>query len=106
IERLDGDAVVLSDGRRLPADVIVCATGYHMSFPFFDDDELQPSSDHRYPLFKRIIKPGMDDLYYAGLAQSSPTIVNLAEQQSKLIARHIAGLYALPPDNEQWAAIA
>lgn len=106
IERLDGDAVVLTDGRRLEADVIVCATGYHMSFPFFDDEDLQPSDDHRYPLFKRIIKPGMDDLYYAGLAQSSPTIVNLAEQQSKMIARHIAGQYTLPSQNEQWAAIA
>jgi hypothetical protein len=36
-----------------------------------------------------------------GLAQSSPTIVNLAEQQSKLLARLLTGTYALPPVEEQ-----
>ncbi|MDG3014695.1 flavin-containing monooxygenase [Speluncibacter jeojiensis] len=100
IARLDGDAVVLTDGQRIEVDVLVFATGYQMTFPFFDDADLQPDSDHRYPLFKRIMKPGVDDLYYAGLAQSSPTIVNLAEQQSKLIARHLAGQYVLPPEHE------
>ncbi len=96
IARLDGDAVVLTDGRRIEADAIVYATGYNMSFPFFDDPELLPDADHRLPLFKRMIRPGIDNLYFAGLAQSSPTIVNLAEQQSKLIAAHLTGEYALP----------
>ncbi len=32
IESLDGDHVRLVDGRRIPADVVVCATGYNMSF--------------------------------------------------------------------------
>lgn len=100
IERFDGDAVILTDGQRIAVDAIVFATGYTMSFPFFDDPELHPDSEHRYPLFKRIIKPGVDDLYYAGLAQSSPTIVNLAEQQSKLIARHLVGAYQLPSVTE------
>ncbi|KAA9156666.1 SidA/IucD/PvdA family monooxygenase [Amycolatopsis acidicola] len=105
IARLDGDAVVCTDGRRIEADVIVCATGYRMSFPFFDDPELLPDAEHRLPLFKRIVKPGIGNLYYAGLAQASPTIVNLAEQQSKLIARHLAGKYELPSVPEMEAAI-
>ncbi|WP_406689861.1 hypothetical protein REH65_28480 [Saccharopolyspora sp. ID03-671] len=96
ISRLDGDEVECSDGTRIAADVIVFATGYAMSFPFFDDDALQPDVDHRFPLYKRILKPGIDNLYFAGLAQASPTIVNLAEQQSKLIAAHLTGEYRLP----------
>jgi hypothetical protein len=105
IERLDGRTVHLVDGSSVEADVIVCATGYEMSFPFFDDDEadLHPDAEHRYPLFKRIIKPGVDHLFYAGLAQSSPTIVNLAEQQSKLIAGVLDGSYVLPSVEEQVA---
>lgn len=106
IDRFDGDAVILTDGRRIEVDVIVMATGYRMSFPFFDDPDLLPDADHRYPLFKRIIRPGVDDLYFAGLAQSSPTIVNLAEQQSKLIAAHLAGRYRLPSADDMRAAIA
>ena len=38
-----------------------------------------------------MIKPGVDHLFFLGLAQSSPTIVNLAEQQSKLLARLLDG---------------
>jgi cation diffusion facilitator CzcD-associated flavoprotein CzcO len=105
IERLDGHTVHLADGTSVEADVIICATGYEMSFPFFDDAEtdLHPDSDHRFPLFKRMIKPGVDHLFFLGLAQSSPTIVNLAEQQSKLLARLLTGRYALPSVEEQVA---
>ena len=103
IERLDGRTVHLVDGSSVEADVIICATGYEIKFPFFDGSaiELHPDSDHRYPLFKRMIKPGVDHLFFMGLAQSSPTIVNLAEQQSKLLARLLTGTYVLPPVEEQ-----
>jgi cation diffusion facilitator CzcD-associated flavoprotein CzcO len=108
IERLAGRTVHLVGGSSVEADVIICATGYDMSFPFFDagpdgagEPDLHPDSDHRYPLFKRMIKPGVDHLFYLGLAQSSPTIVNLAEQQSKLLAALLTGRYVLPPVEEQ-----
>jgi hypothetical protein len=105
ISGLSGRTVTLVDGSTVEADVIICATGYEMEFPFFDPDEvdLHPDSEHRYPLFKRILKPGVDHLYFMGLAQSSPTIVNLAEQQSKLLAKLLVGQYALPPVEEQIA---
>ncbi|RRO16704.1 NAD(P)/FAD-dependent oxidoreductase [Saccharopolyspora rhizosphaerae] len=96
IERLNGPVVECTGGTRVEADVIVYATGYNIRFPFFDDPELQPDAEHRFPLFKRILRPGVDNLYFAGLAQASPTIVNLAEQQSKLIAAHLTGEYRLP----------
>ncbi|MBJ7356542.1 NAD(P)-binding domain-containing protein [Nocardioides sp.] len=103
IERLEGSSVHLADGSSVEADVIICATGYEMEFPFFDSAEtaLHPDDEHRYPLFKRMIKPGVDHLFFMGLAQSSPTIVNLAEQQSKLLAKLLDGTYALPSVEEQ-----
>ena len=66
----------------------------------FDDPALQPDARHRFPLFKRIVRPGVDNLFFMGLAQASPTIVNLAEQQSKLVAGILAGTYALPSVSE------
>jgi hypothetical protein len=103
ISRLDGRTVWLADGSSVEADVIICATGDEMCFPFFDpaDSSLHPDSEHRYPLFKRMIKPGVDHLFFMGLAQSSPTIVNLAEQQSKLLVGILEGSYALPSVEEQ-----
>jgi hypothetical protein len=103
ISRLDGRTVWLADGSSVEADVVICATGYEMSFPFLDpsDTALHPDDEHRYPLFKRMIKPGVDHLFFMGLAQSSPTIVNLAEQQSKLLVGILTGSYRLPPVDEQ-----
>jgi hypothetical protein len=103
IRGFEGHTVHLVDGSTVEADVVVCATGYEMSFPFFDEDDtdLHPDAEHRFPLFKRMVKPGVDHLFFMGLAQSSPTIVNLAEQQSKLLARLLTGSYALPSVEEQ-----
>ena len=96
-----GSTVNFVDGTSVEADVVICATGYNMKFPFFSDPALQPDSSHRFPLFKRMIKPGVDNLFFMGLAQSSPTIVNLAEQQSKLLVGILSGSYALPSVAEQ-----
>jgi Flavin-binding monooxygenase-like len=103
IASLEGRAVHLVDGSSVEADVVICATGYEMSFPFFDpgEVELHPDAEHRYPLFKRMVKPGVDHLFFMGLAQSSPTIVNLAEQQSKLLAGILTGSYVLPSVEDQ-----
>ncbi len=99
IDHLDGDGVVFTDGSREQVDAIVWATGYNVSFPFFDDPELTPT-DNRFPLFKRMMKPGYDNLYFLGLAQPLPTLVNFAEQQAKLCAAHMAGEYVLPTESE------
>ena len=101
IERLDGDGVIFTDGSREQLDAIIWATGYDIKFPFFDDPALQPDSENKPPaLFKRIMKPGVNDLFYMGLAQPLPTLVNFAEQQSKLVGAYLAGQYAPPPEDE------
>ncbi|MEQ1550964.1 NAD(P)-binding domain-containing protein [Sphingorhabdus sp.] len=101
VERLDGDGVVFTDGSREKVDIIVWATGYDISFPFFDDPTFTADSDNRPPpLFKRIMQPGVPDLFYMGLAQPLPTLVNFAEQQSKLVAAYLVGQYAPPPEDE------
>lgn len=105
ISSFDGDNVHLADGGALSADVVIFATGYNMRFPFFDDDSLQPDDEHRFPLFKRMVKPGLNNLFFMRLAQSSPTIVNLAEQQSRLLADYLSGQYALPSADEMRAII-
>lgn len=107
IDRLDGDGVVFSDGSREQVDVIVWATGYDIKFPFFEDPSLQADANNKPPaLFKRILKPGVPDLFYMGLAQPLPTLVNFAEQQSKLVGAYLAGQYLPPSDSEMESIIA
>ncbi|MEO0784630.1 MAG: NAD(P)-binding domain-containing protein [Pseudomonadota bacterium] len=99
MERLEADAVVFADGSREPVDAIIWATGYKVSFPFFDDPELTPKQN-QFPLFKRMVRPEYNTLYFLGLAQPLPTLVNFAEQQSKLVAAHLSGSYELPGTTE------
>ncbi|AYF72582.1 NAD(P)/FAD-dependent oxidoreductase [Nocardia yunnanensis] len=105
ITKLDGDKVHFADGSIEAVDVVLCATGYHISFPFFTDPELLPDARNRFPLFRQMIKPGVDNLFFLGLAQPLPTLVNFAEQQSKLVAAYLTGNYRLPSRTEMTEAI-
>ncbi|WP_225724830.1 MULTISPECIES: NAD(P)/FAD-dependent oxidoreductase [unclassified Nocardia] len=105
ISALEGPLVRFADGSTEEVDVIVCATGYRISFPFFTDPNLLPDNENRFPLFKHMVKPGYPDLFFMGLAQPLPTLVNFAEQQSKFVAAYLTGKYRLPTDAEMTAAI-
>ncbi|RNL65335.1 NAD(P)/FAD-dependent oxidoreductase [Nocardioides marmoriginsengisoli] len=95
VSRLDGSTVHFEDGTSDDFDVIVYATGYNITFPFFDRDFLH-APDNRLPLYKRIYQPGMDDLSFVGFAQSTPTLFPFVESQARLVAAHLIGEYALP----------
>ncbi len=104
IKALEGRRVRFEDDSVEDVDVIIYATGYRISFPFFSDPALLPDSESRFPLFKRMMKPGIDNLFFMGLAQPLPTLVNFAEQQSKLAAAYLTGRYR-PPGQAEMAAI-
>lgn len=106
IRALEGTRVRFEDDSVEQVDAIIYATGYRISFPFFDDPALTPGADNRFPLYKRMLIPGIDDLFFMGLAQPLPTLVNFAEQQSKLAAGFLAGRYALPAPDEMRRIIA
>jgi cation diffusion facilitator CzcD-associated flavoprotein CzcO len=99
ITELQGDSVRFEDGSVEQVDAIIWATGYRITFPFFDEDFLS-APDNRLPLFKRIFRPGIDDLAMIGFAQAIPTLFPFVELQSKLIARYLGGDYALPSPAE------
>lgn len=99
IEKLEKNAVRFADGSKEQLDVIIWATGYRISFPFLKQTELAVQ-DNRFPLYLRMVKPGWRNLFFVGLAQSLPTLVNFAEQQSKYIAAVLAGKHELPSDEK------
>jgi hypothetical protein len=105
IERLAGDAVHFVDGSTVEADVIIYATGYNITFPFFDEEFISAPDNH-LPLYKRILKPGIDDLLFVGFAQSLPTLFPFVECQARLVAAYLAGDYRPPPVDEMLQTIA
>ncbi|WP_354701784.1 NAD(P)-binding domain-containing protein [Paraconexibacter sp. AEG42_29] len=104
VERLDGDTVHFVDGTSRDFDAIVYATGYNISFPFFDPDFLS-APDNALPLYKRMLKPGIDDLVFVGLAQALPTLFPFVENQTRLLAAYVAGHYRPPAQAEMEATI-
>lgn len=68
IERWDGDEVTFVDGTRERFDLIVAATGYHLSFPFFDEDLIAWDGD--IPQLIGGLSPEHANLYVFGLGQA------------------------------------
>ena len=99
VSRLDGSRVYFDDGTSDDFDVIVYATGYNITFPFFDRDFIS-ASDNQIRLYKRIFKPGFSDLAFIGFVQSVPTLFPFVECQSRLLADYAIGRYALPSEAE------
>ena len=96
---LDGSTVHFEDGTSDDFDVIVYATGYNITFPFFDPDFLS-APDNRLRLFKRMFKPGLDDLVFMGFAQATPTLFPFVESQARLLGAYAVGRYRLPDVDE------
>jgi cation diffusion facilitator CzcD-associated flavoprotein CzcO len=104
VSELQGASVAFEDGSVEEVDAIVYATGYNITFPFFDPGFLSaPEND--LPLYKRIFFPGIDDLALIGFAQTVPTLFPFVEFQSKVVAKYAIGEYGLPPEQEMRAAI-
>lgn len=95
VSRLDDRRVEFADGTFGEFEVIIYATGYNITFPFFDPDFLS-APDNRLPLYKRMFAPGIDDLAFIGFAQATPTLFPFVECQSRLLAAWLAGLYRPP----------
>jgi cation diffusion facilitator CzcD-associated flavoprotein CzcO len=95
VAALQGDRVRFADGSVEQIDAIIYATGYQISFPFFDPSFIS-APGNVLPLYKRMFKPGLDDLCFIGFGQAIPTIFPFAECQSKLAGRWLAGDWALP----------
>ena len=96
IERWDGATVRFADGTSEDFDVVVHATGYNITFPFFDPAFIS-APENEIRLYKRIFKPGVDDLAFVGFAQATPTLFPFVECQARLVAAWLVGRWAPPP---------
>jgi dimethylaniline monooxygenase (N-oxide forming) len=99
IAELRGRQVAFVDGSVVDADVIVYATGYNITFPFFDAG-LVSAPNNELPLFERVVHPDYHNLYFIGLIQPLCATMPIAELQSRWIAELLTGSYALPPQRE------
>lgn len=102
IARFDGNQVHFVDGSQVEADVVIYCTGYKVSFPFFDPDFVS-APDNDLPLYLRMFKPGVPNLFFIGLLQPLGAIFPIAEKQAALCGEYLAGRYRLPGEPQMKA---
>lgn len=97
IERFSGNTVHFTNGCSAEFDSVIFATGYKISFPFFAHEErLNFSNATQVPLYRKMMHPDFESLYFIGLCQPQGCIWPLADYQSKIVARIIVGSLQRP----------
>jgi cation diffusion facilitator CzcD-associated flavoprotein CzcO len=94
-------AAELDDGTRLPADLIVCATGFTQGVPFLPAEVTGRILDERgnFMLYRQIRPADVPGLYFNGYNSSFFSPLN-AEMAAVWIAADLAGAVPLPPPAE------
>lgn len=100
IRCFDGQTVEFVDGRREDYDVVIAATGFRISFPFFDQAFINFDGT-QVPLYLRMFHLDHPSLFFIGLFQPLGCIWPIADLQAKLAANLIIGNYRLPADARQ-----
>ncbi|WP_433059444.1 flavin-containing monooxygenase [Dactylosporangium sp. CS-033363] len=107
IKRLSAGTAELDDGTRLPADLIVCATGFTQGVPFLPPSVTAQVLDERgnFQLYRQILPVDAPDLYFNGYNSSFFSPLN-AEMAAVWIAADLAGAVSRPSAPDMRAAIA
>lgn len=99
IRALEGKEAIYADGTRAPADIVICATGFHLALPFLDASAADTSGDD-LPLYRAVMSPHRRDLFFAGLGRPSGAFWPISEVQARFAAALLSGAYALPAQAE------
>ncbi|MEM9489216.1 MAG: hypothetical protein AAGC55_08730, partial [Myxococcota bacterium] len=69
VQRYDGDFVNFVDGSRAQFDLIVCATGYNVSFPFIAEDVVRWNTRGMPDLISGVVSSRYKNIYFFGTGQ-------------------------------------
>ncbi len=101
IERFEGKKVFFKDGAETEVDLIIYATGYHLTFPFMDKKYIA-NEDGSSPLFLNSCHREMDNLFAVGLVQPADGgFWQLADYQGQMIASFVVA-QECDPERAAW----
>ena len=100
IKSWDGLKVNFVDGTSNDYDIVCACTGFWTTFPFFDERFINFRDVKKVPLFRKMMHPEYQNLYFIGLFQPIGCIWPLADYQAKLACMEILGKYLRPKNIE------
>jgi cation diffusion facilitator CzcD-associated flavoprotein CzcO len=96
IDRFSGGRTVrFTDGSEEEIDLVIYCTGYKITFPFLGE-QVFPMHENRLPLYRRVVAPEREGLYFIGFIQPLGPIMPIAEAQSEWVADLLSGRAGLP----------
>jgi dimethylaniline monooxygenase (N-oxide forming) len=101
----DGVHLVLTDGTRIAADVVVQATGWHQGFPFLPDAVMRTlvNADGQYRLHRHAVHPDVPGLGFVGANSSFYTTLT-SEMVAEWLVRYVDGQLAHQPTRSEMLA--
>lgn len=102
IKKLLPGKVLLSSGDTLPADIIVCGTGWKQEVPFLEPDVVRRTTDTDgdFRLYRSMLPVGVKNLAFNGYNSSFFSQLN-CEVGALWIVNHMLGCSRLPSEQAQ-----
>ncbi|MES9517478.1 flavin-containing monooxygenase [Rhodococcus erythropolis] len=105
IDRFDGRTVHFVDGSSAAYDLVLCATGYHLDYPFIERDELGWSGDAP-DLFLNLASRRHDNLFVLGMVEASGLGWQGRFEQAELVAKLITARTEAPAAAQEFSVAA
>ena len=105
-EFVDGETVRLSTGETVPADVLICATGWVQSIDFLGPSLRDPvcDDDGFFTLYRHIVPPREPRLGFIGYASSIGTTMS-SEVSAHWLSSHFLGRMERPDEDRMYEEI-
>lgn len=104
VDQVLGATVRFADGSQDEFDGVIYATGYHIRFPFLDQSVVA-ANGAELPLYRRMVAPGVEGLFFVGMFDAPGGLLPIVEAQGRWIAHLLRGNLTLPPAARMWKAI-
>jgi cation diffusion facilitator CzcD-associated flavoprotein CzcO len=108
VQAYTASSVVLTDGRELPVDAVILATGYDLHLPYLAEDLRRAVNlDHKFlDLHDFTFHPALPNIAFMGMFEQLGSYFVSAELQARWIAGCWSGACALPRASEMAAGLA
>lgn len=97
ISCFSGNTVEFIDNNKEEFDIVLFATGYKISFPFFSASNIDYENND-IDLYNFCFHPAYDNLMFVGLLQPLGCIWPLSDLQSQQIVKYLSNEWKLPKD--------
>lgn len=99
IDHFEGSTVHFTDGTTFEADAVIQCTGYKLAYPYLDPEVFQVQGDNEVELYKYMFPLGhkkVDNIAFVGVVQQLGALAMVADVQSRIVAKYMAGDLQLP----------